>query len=431
MAIFRNLVTAVVVGWAAAACAASVRTDAPFLDEVERAECLFFLERADPVTGLVSDRAAISGSDTYTVASIAATGYGLAALPIAVERGWIGKAEGRQRAEKCLRFLLSMAHNHGWMVHFVDGRTGKREWQCEISTIDTSLLVQGALVCGAYFRGTEVEDLANALYDRLDWQWVLTNGGAKPRKLTVSHGWKPETGFLANEWSGFCEMTLLYLLGLGARRDPLPPACWDHWERLPYRYAGLDCLGGGPLFWNQMPNGYYDFRGMRDRLGCDFAVSAANATTIQRTFCKANATKRKTYAEGWWGLNACDAPDGYRAYGVPEPEDGTVAPLAVLASICEDPEHAAATAKAMRAKYGTRVWGKYGFCDAFNVDRDWFDKDTIGIDAGMALLAIENHRSGLIWRLTASLPSTQRALRAAGFAKTEEAAPRPLVVKPR
>lgn len=414
----------------AQAYAAPTHSDAAtgpqFLDEVERAEFRFFLERADPVTGLVADRAAITGQDHYTVASIAATGYGLAALAIGAERRWIDRAEAIRRAEKCLRFLLSMEHNHGWMYHFVDGRTGKREWQCEVSTIDTALLVQGALVCGAYFHDTPVEELANALYDRLDWRWVLTNGGSKPAKRTVSHGWKPETGFIDHDWDHFCELAFLYLLGLGARKDPLPAASWDAWTRPVFRYGGTECLGGGPLFWHQMANGYYDFRGRRDRLGYDYAVSASNATRIHRMFCKANAARRKTYAEGWWGLNACDGPDGYMAYGVPEPEDGTVAPLAVLASIAEDPERAMADCAAMRRKYGARVWGRYGFCDAFNVDRDWFDADTIGIDAGMALLAIENHRTGLIWSLVASLPSTRRAYRAAGLRTTDEPSPRPL-----
>ena len=400
--------------------------DGAFLDEVQRAEFRFFLERADPLTGLVADRAALVGQDARTTASIAATGYGLAALPIGVERGWIDRSTALRRAEACLRFVLSMDHNHGWLYHFVDGRTGRREWSCEVSTIDTALLVHGALVCGAYFRGTPVEELANRLYDRLDWTWVLTNGGAKPGKLTVSMGWKPETGFIDHDWDDYCELALLVLLGLGARHAPLPPGSWEAWKRPVFRYAGIECLAGGPLFFHQMAYGYYDFRGRRDRLGFDYAVSAANATQIHRLFCRANASGRKTYAEGWWGLNACDGPDGYAAYGVPRPEDGTVAPLAVLASVVEDPDRALADLRAMRRKYGDRVWGRYGFCDAFNVDRNWFDADTIGIDAGMALLAIENHRSGLIWKLMASLPSTQRAFRAAGLVRTDEPAPRAL-----
>jgi len=384
-----------------------------FLDDVQRRAVQFFVERADATTGLVHDRASNFGPDAYDVASIAATGYGLAALPIGVARGWVRKEAALAQAGRALRFLLGMPHAHGWLYHFVDAKTGARRWGCEASTIDTALLVLGALVCGRRFRGSDVERMAERLYERLDWTWARTNGGARPDKLLVSHGWKPESGFLPHDWDHYCEHLLLYLLGLGAPRNPLPEASWDAWTRTSFEYAGIRALAAGPIFWHQMAFGYYDLRGRRDRLGYDYHASSAAATRIHRQFCRNNPTRRKGYGPHGWGINASDGPDGYRAYGVPQPEDGTLSPTGVLAAITYEPRDAVETAMRLRERLGARVWGRYGFVNAYNEDRDWFDHDVIGIDLGMALLAIENHRSGLVWRLMAGHPSTMRAFRRA------------------
>jgi hypothetical protein len=395
-------------------------SDAQLLDQVQRRAFRFFWERADPHTGLVNDRARNDGADDdYTVASIASTGYALAALPVAVKHGWVSRSEADRRARLILRFLAKkMAHVHGWFYHFVDMRTGRRVWNCEVSTIDTALLTAGALTSGQYFRG-DVQQLANALYDRLDWTWMRTNGGAQPGKLVVSHGWTPEKGFLQSDWGSYCEATLLYLLGMGAKRGALPPASWTAWKRPVFRYAGRKCLAGGPIFLHQMAFAYYDLKGLRDRQGYDYWDSSVNATLINRRFCMDQASRRKTYGPDIWGLNAGDGPRGYMAYGVPEPEDGTVSPTGALASIVFTPELSLAAARAMYNRFGAKLWGRYGFADAFNVDAAWFDPDVIGIDLGMALLAIENHRSGLIWKLMRSHPSTARAFAAAGLRKTE------------
>lgn len=387
--------------------------DRRLMDEVQRRAVRFFTECAHPRTGLVRDRASNTGKDNYDVASIAAAGYGLASLPIGVERGWVPRQEALKQAERTLRFVLSMPNEHGWLYHFVDWGTGERRWNCEISSIDTGLLVMGALVCGQYFKGTEVRRLSERLYRRLDWTWMRTNGGSRPSKLLLSHGWKPESGFLPNNWDAYCEHMFLYLLGLGAERDPLPAESWYAWKRGSYEYAGIRTLAGGPIFWHQMSHAFYDLRGRRDRLGVDYHRAAADAIRIHRRFCTDNPTGRKGYGPYGWGLNASDGPDGYRAYGVPEPEDGTLSPTGVLASVIFDAKAALETARRMLRTYGDRIWGRYGFANAYNVDRDWFDGDVIGIDLGMALLAIEDHRSGLVWRLVKSHPSTERAFRRA------------------
>lgn len=393
----------------------------PLLTEVEQRAFRFFWEQADPNTGLVKDRASnIGPTDTYTVASIASTGYALAALPIAVQHHWITPQQGYQRALATLRFVVyRMPNVHGWYYHFVDMHTGKRVWNCELSSIDTALLLLGALSAGAQWPGTEVQHLVNTLYARLDWQWMLTNGGQEPQKPVLSMGWKPESGFLNANWDSYSEGIMLYLLGIGAPKNALPVACWWAWKRPRYTYHGLTSFVGGPIFLHEMPYEFFDFRGWRDRDGWDYWRNAANGVKINRLFCLDHRAKRKTYAAGMWGLNASDGPEGYNAYGVPKPEDGTVSPTGAIAAVLFEPDQACAIAHAMYSQFHERLWGRYGFSNAFNLDRNWFDKDVIGIDLGMALLGIEDARTGFEWRRIAALPSTKRAWQRIGFSRND------------
>lgn len=400
------------------------------LDEIEHRAFRYFWEVADPNTGLVNDRAGNFGPDDYTVASIAATGYGLAALPIGVERGWINHDEGAIRARLTLQFALTLSHQHGWIVHFVDKRSGERVWKSEYSTIDTTLLVAGALAAGQYFgaQGPDIAALSDQLYRRMDWWWALTNDGTQPDKRLVSHGARLESGFIPNNWFDYSEAVLLYLLGLGAPENPLPPASWDAFERPLEKYAGLEWLRAGPIFIHQMPYGYFNLRNQRDRSGFDYWLSSTNAMKINHRFCRYRAKKRQTYAQGFWGLNASDGPDGYKPYGVlGDPEDGTVSPTGAIAAVIFTPELAISAAQAMYERDGGSLWGKYGFTNAFNADRNWYSPDVIGIDLGMALLAIENYRSGLIWKLMSGFDGTPRALAAAGFHEIEGAEPRRVI----
>lgn len=400
------------------------------LTETQRRAFRFFWEKSDPTTGLTNDRAKNRGEDDYTVASTASTGYALASLPIAVEHKWIGREEAYERALRTVRFLLEkMPHEHGWFYHFIEKHDGKRVWDCELSSIDTSLLLLGALLSGQYWKGTELEKKANALYDRVDWEWMRTNGGAKPDKLTISHGWKPESGFLPYEWDNYCELTLLYLLGLGAKK-PLPANSWKAFTRNVVVYGEHKTLSGGPIFFHQMAYGYYDFRDQRDALGWDYWVSAREGIQINRQYCFDLIPKRKSYAPNIWGLNANDTPDGYGASEAPGHEDGTVSPTGAIAAIMAAPDLAKPAAQALYTHYGEKLWGRYGFGNAFNVDRDWYDPDVIGIDLGMALLAIENHRTGLPWKLIRTHPATQRAWKRAGFHRIREPQPRPLLRAP-
>jgi hypothetical protein len=395
--------------------------------ELQRRAFRYFWERANAQTGLVDDRANNFGHERENVASIAATGYALASLPVAVEHGWIKRSDAAARASRTLRFILGMPNEHGWLVHWVDGDSGARVWASEYSSIDTALLLAGALACGEFFSKDtpDILALADALYERIDWWWMLTNGGAQPEKRILAQGWKPEISFIPNNYDSYDESTLLYLLGMGAPGKPLPAHCWTAIIRKMQDYNGIQSLKAGPIFIHQMPSGYYYLRDQRDVLGWDYWVSSTNAMWIDARFCRDHAEQRKTYAEGFWGLNASDSPTGYRAYGAPDgPEDGTVSPTGAISAITFVPGLAFSATIRLYDRLRERLWGTYGFSNAFNLDAGYFDPDVIGIDLGMALLAIENRRSGLIWRLIASHPSTQRAFDAAGLRQTLEPPPR-------
>ena len=386
------------------------------LSQIQLRACRFFWVKADPDTGLVNDRAKNKDQDQYTIASIASTGYALAALPVAVEHQWLSKQLAYDRALETLEFLNDhMPYMKGWFFHFVEKKTGERAWNSELSSIDTALLIIGALVCGQYFYDSKVQRLANVLYDRIDWQWMLTNGGKHPEKLLLSHGWKPESGFLKNDWDSYCELMLLYLLGMGATNKALPAKCWKAWSRPVINYQGRTTILGGPIFVHQMAHAFYYFKDQIDALGWNYWYASIQATHINRQYCIDNSIHRKTYAPDIWGLNASDYPGGYKAFAAPGDEDGTVSPTGAIASIIFTPELSRRAAQAMYEQYGRHLWGQFGFSNAFNIDMNWYDSDVIGIDLGMVLLNIENARTGLIWKLLASHPSTTRAWQAVGF----------------
>lgn len=399
----------------------------PSLEAVQRRAFDFFWNESDPKTGLTKDRAKNVGvPDSYTVASTAATGYALASLPVGVAHGWISRRAAYTRALTTLRFLHDRLPNeHGFYFHFVDAKTGRRVWESELSSIDTALLLMGARVAGDYWRRTPVQRLADDLTDRADWPWMQTNGGAKPQETAPSMGWKPESGFLSDRWQGYNEAFFLYCLALGSRAHPLAPAAWDGWRVSSETLEGFQPVFGGaqPLFMAQMAAGYLDVRGARDRQGRDWWTAWRNAHLADQAYCARNPEGRQTYAEGFWGISANDLPPPV-GYGANKPanghNDGTVSPTAMLASVMFTPDRANAALRTLWQKHGPQLWGRYGFSNAFNVDKNWYDADVIGIDLGMMLLAVENARTGLIWRLLRVDPVMQKGLAAAGFHSVTE-----------
>ena len=389
------------------------RADDRFLEDLERVTFRFFDECAHPQTGLVKDRARADGHDDREIASIAATGFGLTALCIADWRGWLAEGHARERVGRTLRFLRdALPEEHGFFFHFVNWRTGERLWHCELSSIDTALLLAGVLTCGAYFNDAEIRALAKAIYDRVDWQWMAHGS------LLLRMGWKPESGFLDSSWHAYSEHMLLYLLAIGADKHALAPEAWRAWGRPWVEYDGLRYVSGAaPLFIHQFSHAWFDFRGRHDAF-LDYFRNSVTATRAHRQFCLDLRGEFPQFEEDLWGITSSDSAQGYVGWGGPPregPLDGTLVPCAAAGSLPFLPAECLRCLQTMRSRFGDRVWRHYGFVDAFNPGTGWFNPDVIGIDAGITLLMAENLRTGFVWRVFMKNPEARHALRLAGF----------------
>ncbi len=387
-----------------------------FLEDLSRRSFQFFWEQADPGTGLVRDRSlADSGEpDKRTNASSAATGFGLTGLCIAAERGWIPRNQARERVLATLRFYAEESpEEHGWFYHFVNTATGARVWNCELSSIDTILLLAGMLTARSYFSGDrEIGKLAAAVWQRIDFPWML-NGDP----LLLSMGWKPESGFIKSRWDHHCELGILYLQAIASPGKPLPAESWYAWRRPEVSYGGYTYISGAPpLFVHQYSQGWIDFRGHREKRppGTDWFENSVKATFAHRKFCMDLAPQFPGYTENIWGITASDSAKGYRAWGGPPATrdiDGTVVPCAAGGSLMLAPEICVPAVMAMREKFGDRIYKRYGFVDAFHPTNGWTNPDVIGIDVGMTLISAENLRSGGVWRWFHKNAEIQRAMR--------------------
>ncbi|NQT86443.1 hypothetical protein HQ560_06735 [bacterium] len=388
-------------------------------EELEQKAFGYFWNESDPTTGLTRDRASNSKPDTRTVGSMAATGFALAAIPIGVDRGWITPKDGLKRAVATLSFARDkLEHKNGWYYHFVDIRTGERQWKCEVSSIDTALFLAGALAVAKYYPGRQAESLADEIYRRVDFPWMLTDGHNRPAELSLCHGWKPKGGFLPHRWRRYSEHMILYLLAMGSSNHPIPEAAWRAWGRRAEHYGAYRAFACAPLFTHQYSHAFVDFRNVVDGQGHDYWDNSVNATLADRKFCMDQAEEFPTYGEFVWGLSATDGPDGYKAYGAPPGRpvhDGTVAPWSMTASIVFAPELVQKSMQHIRDTHKDKVWGRYGFPAAFNVGREFWAKDVIGIDVGCALLMIENYRTGKPWERFMKLPPIHNAMTKAGF----------------
>lgn len=430
--------------------------EAAFLDTLEQRTFRWFWDLSDPRTGLTPDRA-----PTPSFVSVGAVGFALTAYPIGAERGWVTRPQARERALATLRFFWQAPQGtaprgctgyRGFFYHFLEPGTGHRFERVELSTMDTALLLAGALFCQSYFdrddpREAEVRALAESLFARADWRW------AQVRPPMVVHGWDPEEGFLPYDWRGMNESMLVPILALASPTHPLGPEVWSDWERGCRwgTFQGIEHVGFPPLFGHQYSQVWLDLRGLQDSLmrahGIDWFENSRRATLAQRAYAIANPGGFKGYGERLWGLTACDGPlddsvtvagrrRGFHTYAArgasfrEVTDDGTISPAAAGGSVAFAPEIVAPVLLAMRETYGERVFGAYGFVDALNPTLDvpakvpqgsvvpglgWFDGDRLGIDQGPILAMIENHRSGLVWRTLRKNPHVVRGLKAAGF----------------
>jgi hypothetical protein len=385
-----------------------------FLDSVEQSSVHYFVTVADPRTGLVPDRAASDGKNSSDVASSAATGFGLTALCIGTQRGWIDHAAAVAQVRRTLDSLLNKAPTeHGYFYHWMDKSTCQRAWQSEVSSIDTALLVAGVLTARQYFSEPDIKDAATKIYARVDWPWMMDGDHV------LSMGWSPEGGFIAARWKDYCELMMLYLLGLGSPTHPLDAACWHAWKREPVLdYRGKHFIASPPLFTHQYSEAWFDFRGQADQYA-DYWINSVLATEANREFCIEHRGQCPTYSEIMWGASASDLSSGYNAWGGP-PEsglkpDGTVVPCAVAGSLPFDPANCLLTLEHMRTAYGSSVWGPFGFVDAFNPITGWKARDVLGIDVGITVVMAENARTGGVWKWFMANPEAAIAMKRAGF----------------
>jgi len=403
----------------------------------------YFADEVNLENGLVRDN-----TRRDSPSSIAAVGFALTAYPIAVERQFMSRAEAVKRTLATLRFFLNAQQGKepdatgykGFYYHFLDMKTGRRVWKCELSTIDTTYLIAGALTAATYFdRDTkaerEIRSLAESLYARVDWQWALN------RALTVSHGWRPEKGFIRYRWTGYSEALMLYVLGLASPTFPLPAESYRAWART-YKWKklyGNEFLYAGPLFIHHLSHMWIDFRGIQDEYmrdkGIDYFENTRRAVYAQQAYAMRNPKKFAGYGRYSWGITASDGPGpairrvngrrvrfhAYLARSIPYgPDDGTLAPWGVAASLPFAPEIVLRSLHRLNEDY-PEMTSEYGFKCSYNPTftsgdgKGWVSRGYYGLDQGPIVMMIENYRTGFIWQLMRRCPYIVDGLRRAGF----------------
>jgi hypothetical protein len=410
-------------------CGVKPMTDDEFLALVERKAFEFFKSHQNPKTGLFADTS--GGGD----ASIASTGFGLAALCAGVERKWMPKEEAKARVLAALDTFLPQKGSeepvaegrHGFFYHFLDMNTARRAGKAEISTVDTALLVAGALTAGEYFGG-DIRKKAEEIYKRVEWGKFL--GREKPWKNYFCMGWSPERGFLESYWDYYTdEVIIISLLAIGSPTYPVSPDVFYEWARNKGSYGSgkpFIYTWHGALFSYQYANIWYDFRDIEDKQGVNWFENSTNATLANRQFCIDNADKFKGYGPNSWGITSMSRPEGYTMhFGTPptgsgEPQyDGTISPTGPAGSIVFTPILSMSAIKYMYMTY-PRLWGQYGMRDSFNANLNWYAPTYYGIGVAMVLLPMENFRNGFIWKNFMKNKYVKDSLKKAGFTKTKK-----------
>ena len=439
-------------GISSSASSRTIRNVDDTLDDIQRKAFHYFECEVNPLNGLIRDK--VGPDDRGPVnwpSSIAAVGFALACYPVAVSRGFVSREAAIKRTLTTLRFFAGSVQgpepdatgHRGFYYHFLDMQTGRRAWACELSTVDTVLLIAGMLTCARFFNRNETDEievcaLSDALYRRVEWDWALD------RASTLHMGWRPESGFLEPSWSGYNEALLLYILALGSPTHPIPQNSYQAWT-LGYEWKRIydsDYLYAAALFTHQFPHIWIDFRGFQDAFmrdkGIDYFENSRRATYIQRQYAITNPMGFKGYSAEGWGLSASEGPGletvlidgverhffGYIARGVPYgPDDGSLTPSAVAASLPFAPEIVLPAIKHLVNDPNLHDVNPYGFRATINPTYGaksghaggWISQWHFGINQGPVVLMVENHRSGLLWSLMRECPYVIQGLKRADF----------------
>lgn len=402
--------------------------DEPLLDIVQRQTFKFFWEGAHPVSGLAPDRCTIHANAADDKIAIGGSGFGIMAIIVAVERGWITREAAVERINRMLDLLTTATCYHGAYAHFVNGRTAatipffRKDDGGDL--VETSFLCMGLLCARQYFdRDTRAEQSlrgrVNWVWEEVEWDWY-TQGG---RQVLYWH-WSPNNGWAMNlEIRGWNECLISYVLAAGAPRYPIDPLVYHRGFAAGRvflngrNYYDIELpLGmpyGGPLFFAHYSFCGIDPRGLKDRYA-DYWQLNQSHVAINRAHCVANPNKFAGYGPSCWGLTASDDPDGYSAHA-PDNDNGTISPTAALSSLPYAPREVMSTLRHFLDEHGTKLWGRFGFADAFCEQRNWYADTYIAIDQGPIVVMMENHRTGLLWKLFMSVPEVQTGLRRLDF----------------
>lgn len=421
--------------------------DEEMLSVLQRETFAYFLKEANVKTGLIADK-----TQPGSPSSIAATGLGLSCYIAGIESGFISRADAIKRTLTILKFFYNSHQGteadatgyKGFYYHFLDMETGKRVWKCELSTVDTTILLTGILTARYYFTGKnksegEIRKLADKLYERVDWQWAL-NG-----KDSISHGWKPESGFLRSRWNKkYSEAHIIYILALGSPTFPISPSGYKKWTSTFewIKIYDIECIYAGPLFIHQMSQIWLDCKGISDdfnrRIGIDYFENSRRATQIHQQYAIENPLGFAHYGKNGWGLTASDGPGpatrtiagvkrkfyNYIARGAPYgPDDGTISPWAVVTSLPFLPKVVISTMRHAIERRDFEKHHDYGFDASYNptfpekntMSHSWISEWQFGLNQGPVILMIENFKSGLIWNIMKKCPPVVNGLRRAGF----------------
>ncbi len=421
-----------------------------FLDTLQYKTFRFFIDEVNPENGLIPDR-----TQPESASSITAVGWGVVAWAIGAERNWITRDKASDLTLSLLNFLINSEQStakdatgyKGFYYHFLNMKTGKREWNCELSTIDTAWLLAGIRFAAQYYdRDSEKEKkiraIADSLTNRVDWDWaVIQKSKHDGHKNLIAMGYSPKENLGDFGWFGYTEALYLYILAAGTNLSD-PKKSYDQWLSgydWVEPYKGLAHVGFQPLFGHQFSLMFVDFRGIGDSYmkskGIDYFENSRRATLSNWKYCIDNPHDWVGYDSLTWGISACDGPGdftkngkrfyGYAGRGATGPddfifEDGTITPEAAGGSVPFAPEICIPTLENLYTKYGAKgLWGKYGFKDAFNLTVDWFDKDYLGLDEGPILIMIENYRTGFVWKYAMRDSIIQKGLKVLGFTKMD------------
>jgi hypothetical protein len=389
--------------------------DDRLLEDISKRAFRYFWEQADPHTGLVMDRTRVDGfakDRARDIASMAGTGFALTALCIAYQRRWMDANLIRERVLITLRHLAyEQPHYLGWFYHFVNRKTGERVWDCELSSIDTALLLAGVITAQQCFvEDGDIPELAQDIYDRVDFLWML-----EPSTQLMRMGWKPVTGFLRSVWGNYRENVLLQMIAMSSRTHPVPIGTWYRFRRDSISFDDYSFVGRGPLFTHQFPQAWLDLSGLRDGppFHLDYFQNSVIATRAHRAYCLSLRSLYPSYSPDLWGVTASDSEIGYVIWGAMTSRrnwDGTVVPCASGGSLMFTPDICMPALRAMYEQFGDLIYGPYGFADSFNPATRWVNSEVLGIDLGIVLLSAENLRTQRVWNWFMSSPDIRKTM---------------------